>query len=203
MPAAVFGVAAGAPEAALAILALAAAAAVMHAKGLSRSNPLAFGIPYIGLAAVALVWLRQAPDSGRADVIVLLLLIWSTDIGAYLVGRAIGGPRLAPSISPGKTVSGAIGGLLAALLTGWIAAAWMGADGTPWRVLLLAGLVAVAGEAGDLFESLLKRGFGVKDSGRLIPGHGGLLDRLDAVLAAAPVVALLALLLGRGVFIWQ
>jgi phosphatidate cytidylyltransferase len=160
---------------------------------------LPFGIPYLGLGAVALIWLRTEPVDGSTLVIMLLLVIWATDIGAYVVGRAIGGPKLAASISPGKTVSGAIGGLLAAMIVGWIAATTLGAGDLAWTAALVAGAISCVGQAGDLFESGLKRHFNVKDSGTLIPGHGGLLDRFDAVLTAAPVAALLALLYGGGV----
>jgi phosphatidate cytidylyltransferase len=159
------------------------------------------GVPYLGLACVALVWLREATGAGRANVITLLLIVWASDIGAYVAGRAVGGPKLAPRISPGKTVSGAIGGLLAAMAVGVFAALHTGIN-PPWRSALLAMLVGCIAQAGDLFESALKRRFGVKDSGRLIPGHGGALDRLDALIAAAPFAALLALILGGGVVIW-
>ncbi len=203
LPASVACVAAGAPLAAPVVLAVATAGAVGAAGGVGPAKPLAFGIPYLGLGAIALVWLRQAPDSGRGNVIVLLLIVWASDIGAYIAGRAIGGPRLAPAISPGKTVSGAVGGLVAAVAVGCVAAVVNGAIGVPWQAMMLAGLTGCVSQAGDLFESLLKRHFGVKDSGWLIPGHGGLLDRLDALMAAAPAAALLALVLGRGVVIWQ
>ncbi|HET9020103.1 MAG TPA: phosphatidate cytidylyltransferase, partial [Acetobacteraceae bacterium] len=116
-------------------------------------------------------------------------------IGAYLSGRLVGGARLAPRISPGKTWSGAIGGLLAAALVGAAAGGGRGA--------LVAAVLSVVAQAGDLAESAAKRRAGVKDSGRLIPGHGGVLDRLDALLAAAPAAALLALALGPGVALWE
>jgi phosphatidate cytidylyltransferase len=160
-----------------------------------------FGVPYLGLACIALVWLREAPGAGRTNVITLLLIVWASDIGAYIVGRAVGGSKLAPRISPGKTVSGAIGGLLAAMAVGAVAAAHAGIN-PPLRSALLAGLTGCVAQAGDLLESGLKRRFGVKDSGRSIPGHGGALDRLDALIAAAPFAALLALILGGGVVIW-
>jgi len=203
LPAAVIMTAFGYSAAALLLLAAATVASSISSGGTSRAKPIAFGIPYLGLAAVALVWLRQVPQSGRADVIVLLLLVWASDIGAYLLGRAIGGPKLAPAISPGKTWSGAIGGLGAAIAVGLIASATLAAGSSPLRAVCFAALTSVVSQAGDLFESQLKRDFGVKDSGWLVPGHGGLLDRLDAVLFAAPVAALLALMLGRGVVIWQ
>ena len=203
LPAAVAFDAVGAPQVALVALVVATVAAVLFARGFGRTNLLALGVPYLGTGAVALVWLRQAPASGLSNVIVLLLLVWASDIGAYVAGRAIGGRRLAPSISPGKTVSGAVGGLVAAVAVGGVAAMVLGPGGLPWRAMLFAGATGCVAQSGDLFESLLKRQFGAKDSGRLIPGHGGLLDRLDALLAAAPAVALLALVLGRGVIVWQ
>jgi phosphatidate cytidylyltransferase len=188
---------------ALVLLAVATGVGIAVAGGISASRPLAFGLPYLALAALALVWLRQPTASGGANVIVLLLIVWASDIGAYIAGRAIGGPRLAPAISPGKTWSGAIGGLAAAAATGLAASALLGTAPLSWRPVGLAVLIGIISQIGDLFESLLKRHFAVKDSGNMIPGHGGLLDRLDAVLTAAPAAALLALILGRGVILWQ
>jgi len=159
------------------------------------------GTLWIVLAAAALLWLRADPMTGRANLLFLLLLIWGSDIGAYLVGRLIGGPRLAPLISPGKTWSGAAGGIAAALAVGWGAVRTTTGD-LAWA-MAVALLLCVIGQLGDLTESFAKRRFGVKDSGTLIPGHGGLLDRLDALLAVAPFAALLALCLGRGVLLWE
>ncbi len=147
------------------------------------------------VAAAALVWLRADPSAGRGNVLFVIVLVWATDIGAYLAGRLIGGPRLAPAISPGKTWSGAVGGLLAAGVVG-ILAGGLAAGG-------IAGLLSLVAQAGDLAESAAKRRAGVKDSGHLIPGHGGLLDRLDGLLAAGPAAALLALIAGPGVALWQ
>lgn len=188
---------------AIALLAVATGAGIVVAGGVSRDRPLAFGIPYLGLGAVALVWLRQPAGSGGVNVIVLLLVVWASDIGAYMAGRAIGGPKLAPAISPGKTWSGAIGGLIAAAVTGMVASALLAHGSPSWRPAGFAIVIGVISQMGDLFESQVKRHFGVKDSGNLIPGHGGLLDRLDAVLTAAPAAALLALILGRGVVLWE
>jgi phosphatidate cytidylyltransferase len=201
LPLGVIATAGHAVLAGLLILALAFAAALVLARRAGADALAPFGVPYLGLACIALVWLREATDAGRANVITLLLIVWASDIGAYIAGRMVGGPKLAPTISPGKTVSGAIGGLLAAVAVGAIAAMYAGLN-PPWRSALLAGLVGCLAQAGDLFESGLKRRFGVKDSGRLIPGHGGVLDRLDALIAAAPFGALLALILGGGVVIW-
>jgi phosphatidate cytidylyltransferase len=164
--------------------------------------PRVAGLGYVLLAAVSLLWLRSDPAAGRADVLFLLCVVWSNDTGAYLLGRWIGGPRLAPRISPGKTWSGAAGGLLAAVAVGLLAAHVL-ADAPSWRAIPLSAALAVVAQGGDLLESFVKRRLEVKDSGHLIPGHGGLFDRLDALLAAAPVAALLALIWGRGVVLWQ
>jgi phosphatidate cytidylyltransferase len=169
---------------------------------LTRRAMLGAGLLYIGPATVALLWLR-AGAAGLGDVPFLILVVWASDIGAYLAGRSFGGPKLAPSVSPGKTWSGAVGGVVAAALVGVVAALLLpGPDGMA-RAALVAAALAVLSQIGDLLESAAKRHAGVKDSGRLIPGHGGLLDRLDGVLGAAPGAALLALTLGNGVHLWQ
>lgn len=159
---------------------------------------LAAGVAYVGVSAVALIWLRGAGAGrdGRLDVLFIFLVVWATDILAYAGGRLFGGPKLAPRISPGKTWSGALSGLAAAVLAG-VAFGWA-TDGAPAVTALTAAALSCVAQAGDLAESLMKRRFGVKDTGRIIPGHGGLLDRMDGVLAAAPAAALLALALGRG-----
>ncbi len=149
------------------------------------------GAVFILLAGASLAWVRRSPSTGLPDTLFLLGAVWSSDIGAFAVGRTIGGARLAPSISPGKTWSGAGGGLLAAILAG-AAVAWM-TDGAPLAGGAAAAALSIASQAGDLAESAAKRRFGVKDSSHLIPGHGGLLDRLDGVIAAAPVAAALAM----------
>jgi phosphatidate cytidylyltransferase len=169
----------------------------------SGGRPLAgaAGVLYLGLPAIALLWLRNSSPAGLGNVLFVLMVVWASDIGAYLAGRLIGGPLLAPRISPGKTWSGAIGGLLAALAAGIATGAWLGAAPlAAGAVALPLGLVA---QAGDLLESGIKRWVGVKDSSRLIPGHGGLLDRLDGVLAAAPLAALIVLWLGQGEYLWR
>jgi phosphatidate cytidylyltransferase len=141
------------------------------------------GLAYAALAVLALGWLRQNTAEGRAILLFLLFVVWSSDVGAYVAGRLIGGRKLAPSISPGKTWSGAAGGLAAAILVGLVGALlWRG---PVFPAILAAMALGVASQLGDLLESGAKRRFGVKDSGRLIPGHGGLLDRLDGLMAAA------------------
>jgi phosphatidate cytidylyltransferase len=160
----------------------------------------ALGTLWIALPCISWLWLaRQGADS-RGTLLWLLAVVWATDIGAYAIGRTIGGPRLAPRLSPRKTWSGFAGGILCASLAGIGTAAILGLSPAP-LALLSAGLAIVA-QFGDLAESLAKRRFGVKDSSGLIPGHGGLLDRLDGLLAVIPAVALLTLIAGRGVLSW-
>jgi phosphatidate cytidylyltransferase len=144
--------------------------------------------------AVGPLSLRIAP--GGVLLIFPLVVTWASDIGAYFVGRMVGGPKLMPSVSPGKTMSGALGGLLASMLVAWLYArsvlvpvAHLGF--TPWGALLFGAAVSVAAQAGDLYESLIKREAGVKDSSRIIPGHGGVLDRCDSLLFVLPVAYLL------------
>ena len=184
----------------LGLVALAAGFVAVWAAG--RRLSLAAGIVYVGLAGVCLMWLRGDGAAGRVNVLFLVFVVWASDIGAYAAGRVFGGPKLAPAISPSKTWSGAAGGLLAAVVVGLGVAGTAGAS-SPGRAALVAAVLGAASQAGDLLESAVKRRFGVKDSGRLIPGHGGLLDRLDGLLAAAPVAAGLALLLGRGIYLWR
>jgi len=143
---------------------------------------------WIALACVALLWIERRP-AGAATIFFLFAAVWSSDIGAYAVGRLIGGPKLAPALSPNKTWAGALGGVGAAMLVGAATAAI--APAAPLRLIAVSLYVAIAAELGDLAESFAKRHFGVKDSGALIPGHGGLLDRLDSMLAATLALALL------------
>jgi phosphatidate cytidylyltransferase len=169
-----------------------------------ESEPLwtALGALWVALPCLCLLWLAQAEGGGRATLLWLLAVVWATDIGAYAVGRGIGGPRLAPRWSPRKTWSGFAGGMLCAALCGGVTALALGVSPALPLVLLSAGLAIVA-QFGDLAESLAKRRFGVKDSSGLIPGHGGLLDRVDGLLAVIPTVALMTLIGGRSVLSWQ
>ncbi len=160
------------------------------------------GCAYIALAYISLFWLRLAP-SGGADVLFVVLTVSVGDIGAYAAGRLFGGPKLAPALSPGKTRSGAVGGLVAGMAAGIAVAALYGAGpASLGTAALLAACLGVVAQAGDLLESAVKRWFGKKDSSHLIPGHGGLLDRLDGLLAAAPVAALW-LAVRQGAYLWQ
>ncbi|MBU6419602.1 MAG: phosphatidate cytidylyltransferase [Proteobacteria bacterium] len=160
----------------------------------------AAGVPYAGFAGVCMIWLRHRPDVGLEDTSFLILVIWGTDIGAYAVGRLLGGRKLAPRISPGKTWSGALGGLVLGGACGaGLAAVTLGAPGYAFGAGLVLSFIA---QAGDLLESAIKRKLGVKDSGRTIPGHGGLFDRLDGFLTAAPVAVLLAASMHGGMGLW-
>lgn len=149
------------------------------------------GLVYLGVPCAALVWLRSAPPDGARLVLWTLFLVWAVDIGAYAAGRTFGGPKLAPRISPGKTWSGLVGGAAVGSLVAGLAGAVLHLG----PALGLAGLgaaLAVLEQGGDLAESAFKRHWQAKDAGNLIPGHGGLLDRVDGLLAVVPVVALLA-----------
>ena len=162
----------------------------------------AFGALWVTLPCICLLWLARGGPNSRATLLWVLAVVWATDIGAYVVGRTLGGPRLAPRWSPRKTWAGLAGGVACAALAGWATAVWLGISPALPLVLLSAGL-AIVEQFGDLAESVAKRRFGVKDSSGLIPGHGGLLDRLDGLLAVIPVVALLTLIDGRSVVTWQ
>ena len=162
----------------------------------------AFGALWVALPCVCFLWLAGDGPASRATLLWLLAIVWATDTGAYAIGRTFGGPRLAPRWSPRKTWAGLVGGTACASLVGWATAAWLGTSPTVPLVVISAGL-AIVGQFGDLAESVAKRRFGVKDSSGLIPGHGGLLDRLDGLLAVIPVVALLTLIGGRGLLAWQ
>ena len=147
------------------------------------------GLLYALVPALALLWIRE-----RAGIDLLLwtfIVTWSTDIGAYFAGRRFGRRKLAPTISPGKTVEGLFGGIAAATLLG---GAWVLATHLGLALLPLAAVLAVAAQAGDLFESGLKRRAGVKDSGSWLPGHGGVLDRLDGLVPVAVLTAAAQLL---------
>ncbi len=160
-----------------------------------------FGPLYAASIIVGPLALRSRTSDGLVILIWLFLVVWISDIGAFFVGRTLGGPKLWPSISPKKTWSGSVGGLVAGTVVsvGFVLAVqaifgpvWL----TGWSLVMLSLSTAVVAEAGDLFESAMKRRFGVKDSGAIIPGHGGMMDRLDSYCAAALYVFLIGTLLG-------
>jgi phosphatidate cytidylyltransferase len=167
----------------------------------------ACGVPYAGVLGIAPVVLRSDDERGFAAIILLFGIVWATDIFAYFTGRAIGGPKLAPRFSPSKTWSGAVGGTLAAVLAALAIARFAGL-GALTAIAVIAVLLSVTAQAGDIFESMLKRRFGAKDSSRLIPGHGGLMDRLDGFAAASLLAAAIGLARGgleapaRGLLMW-
>ena len=144
------------------------------------------GFAYALIPALALLWIRDRAPQGLELLLWVFIVTWTTDIGAYFAGRAIGGPKLAPAISPNKTIAGLVGGMISAGLAGY---AWAELAGLSGALFWLAPLFAVAAQLGDLFESGLKRKAGVKDSGNWLPGHGGALDRLDGLVVVATLAA--------------
>ncbi|MDP3076824.1 phosphatidate cytidylyltransferase [Bradyrhizobium sp.] len=164
------------------------------------------GFLYAAAAELASVLVRLDPVKGFAALMLVLLVVWASDIGGYFAGRGIGGPKLWPRVSPKKTWAGAIGGFALSLgVAGGFAAFGYGQAGP---LLLLAAVLSIASQLGDLFESAVKRRFGVKDSSHIIPGHGGLMDRLDGFVAAIVLAAIFGLLrggadgVGRGLMVW-
>lgn len=189
-----------------ALIVLVAGLVAVAAMAPERRNWAATGFLYAAAAEMASVLVRLDPVKGFAALMFVLLIVWVTDSGGYFAGRGIGGPKLWPRVSPKKTWAGAIGGFAASLaVAGGFAAFDLGRAGP--LLLLSAGLSAVS-QLGDLFESAVKRRFGVKDSSHIIPGHGGLMDRLDGFVAAVVMAAFLGLLrggadgVGRGLMIW-
>jgi phosphatidate cytidylyltransferase len=157
------------------------------------------GVPYIIAPAAALVWLSCLP--GGAWILTwLFAVVWATDIGGYAFGKSLGGPKLAPAISPGKTWAGFFGGTL---LAAGASAAFAPLAQDPLRLAVLGIGVSIASQLGDLLESAVKRRFEVKDSGCIIPGHGGVFDRLDGLLVAAVLVAAVLVVAGDKDFLWR
>lgn len=168
----------------------------------SKANAwLAGGVVYLVLPCVALLWLRHDAPDGRAVVFWLIAVVWASDIGAYFAGRLIGGPKLAPAISPNKTWAGFFGGAAAAMIVGAVATLLTGADSLV-AMAAVSVLLGVCAQLGDLVESGLKRRFGAKDTSALIPGHGGVLDRVDGLMSAAPLLALIAVSREGSMFQW-
>ena len=146
----------------------------------------AAGFVYALIPALALLWIRDRAPQGLELLLWVFIVTWTTDIGAYFAGRGIGGPKLAPRVSPNKTVAGLVGGMISAALAGY---AWVQAWDLSAILFWLAPLFAMAAQGGDLFESWMKRRAGVKDSGNWLPGHGGALDRLDGLVVVATLTA--------------
>jgi phosphatidate cytidylyltransferase len=199
-----FCLAAGHVDAALLVLALGLAVTALLAP--ERRIWVATGFGYAAAAEMASVLVRLDRIYGFVALMLILLVVWVTDIGGYFAGRGIGGPKLWPRISPKKTWAGAIGGFAASLaVAGGFAAFDLGKTGP---LLLLSAVLSMASQLGDLFESAVKRRFGVKDSSHIIPGHGGLLDRLDGFVAAVVLAAIFGFLrggvdgVGPGLMIW-
>ena len=159
----------------------------------TQKPKLAAGAIYVGLPTLALLLIREQHGPGYDGLLMtfwVFALVWGCDVGAYAAGRVIGGPKLAPQISPNKTWAGLLGGIAAASLIGFLAHK----VGLPMRLTLATPVLAVIAQGGDLYESWLKRCAGVKDSGNIFPGHGGVLDRLDGLVPVAPAAALLVIL---------
>ncbi|WP_315779355.1 MULTISPECIES: phosphatidate cytidylyltransferase [unclassified Bradyrhizobium] len=191
-------------DVAVVVLALGLVAVTVLAAG--RRAWVAAGFVYACAAELASVLVRFDTTEGWRALVLVFLVVWASDIGGYVAGRSIGGPKLAPRVSPNKTWAGAIGGFAASLAAaaGWSLA---GAGGLV-ALLAMAAVLSVVSQLGDLGESAVKRRFGVKDSSHIIPGHGGLLDRLDGYVAAIVFAAFVGLLrggldgVGRGLLVW-
>jgi phosphatidate cytidylyltransferase len=194
------------PLAAVIVLAISTLGAAALAPA-ERRTWVAGGIPYAGAIGVAPIMLRSDNEHGFWAVMLLFAVVWTTDIAAYFAGRAVGGPKLMPHVSPNKTWSGAVGGLAAAVVVAVAVAKVADLPGL-LAIAMLAVVLSVLAQAGDLFESFLKRKFGAKESSHLIPGHGGLMDRLDGFVAASVAAALIGLARGgfeapgRGLLVW-
>lgn len=186
-------------------------AAIVLLAGYHRAGRMGWafaGLPYICLPVFALIILRSDTQSGLLCVLWLLIVVWTTDTAAFFTGRRIGGPKLAPGISPNKTWSGAIGGLIGATVAGYVFAVSAGLPG-PFGLAAFSAGISIVGQIGDLIESGVKRRFQVKDTSNLIPGHGGVLDRLDSLLTTS-VAALVAGTIrsgytepAQGALVWQ
>lgn len=172
-----------------------------------RTRWSAAGVLYAGLPAIALIWIRCDTQLGWLAILYIFLIVWTTDTAAYLFGRTIGGPKLAPRISPKKTWAGFLGGTLSAAGAGALFGLWIGGTDLAKLGLLSFGFACVA-QFGDLGESALKRSFGIKDSSQLIPGHGGVLDRIDGLVFVAIAAAIMAWAIdaaqpGRAILVWS
>ncbi len=194
------------PVAAVLLMALGALAASIFVPRAQRPW-IPAGIAYAGSMMLAPIILRGEDFLGFIAIVLLFAIVWTTDVLAYFVGRAIGGPKLMPSVSPKKTWSGAVGGTLCAVAAAWVVATSFGG----FNVIAIAGLavvLSVVSQAGDLLESHIKRRFNAKDASQIIPGHGGVMDRLDGFWAAVIVAVAIGVLRGgldepaRGLLVW-
>ena len=188
---------------AMALVALSALTTFAAARFERHAHPVAAagGAFYVGLPALALLWLYERPEIGLALVVWLIVVVIAADVAAYFVGRTVRGPKLAPRISPGKTWSGALGGIGGAVLVGLAAGAAL--DLGRLGVLAAAAFVfAIISQMGDLFESGIKRHFKVKDAGEILPGHGGMMDRVDGIVAVLAAAALAIWLAGGDARPW-
>ena len=178
---------------------------LMSVAGRGGSNKLwlLLGFAYILLPCLILVWLRNMESQGLQFIIWFFAVIWATDIGAYFSGKTIGGPKLAPSISPNKTWAGFFGGLILAIIVSLVLNKFASPSFVVIDLIAACILLSIIGQLGDLFESWVKRRLGVKDSGSLIPGHGGVLDRIDAILLSTPVAAFIAIFFEIGEVPWK
>jgi phosphatidate cytidylyltransferase len=192
------------PAAAVIVL---GAVGVLAVTGSGRRAWTGAGVLYAGALLVAPATLRADAQWGFLAVLILFAIVWTTDVAAYFGGRALQGPKLWPSVSPNKTWSGAVTGMLAAVAVASVVAKIGGAEHV-WPIAVLAAGLSVVGQAGDLLESAVKRRFGAKDASHIIPGHGGIMDRLDAFVTAAAAAALLACARGslaapgHGLLVW-
>jgi phosphatidate cytidylyltransferase len=189
------------------ILCGAAAVALLAAQGRGTTAWAAAGVLYAGAVLIAPMVLRADPSHGFAAILFIFAIVWATDIFGYFIGRWIGGPKLWPAVSPKKTWSGALGGALGGTAAGLATCRFAGLDLAPMLVLVTLAL-SIASQAGDLLESAIKRHFGAKDASHLIPGHGGLMDRLDGFLTAVLAAVMVGLLRGgldgaaQGLLVW-
>ena len=171
------------------LLVIATVWAWIKAKGETRRNLLVLGVPYVSVGIGSVMWLYELVGSGV--VFWFMLVVWFMDIGGFVVGCSLKGPKLAPKISPNKTWSGLLGGILFAICVGNLFCFYMGAGDHLMYYSILAGVIAFVSQIGDLVESRIKRSLNLKDSSNLIPGHGGIFDRIDGLIFASPFVYVL------------
>jgi len=167
---------------------------------------MALGVLYVAVSIWALWRLRLDPEWGQMTVFWLLVVVWGADTGGYVFGMSLRGPKLAPSISPNKTWSGFFGGTLLGALAGWGMVSYfrpeVALEMAAFKIIAFSAAMAVVSQVGDLLESWVKRRFDVKDSGSIIPGHGGLFDRVDGLVATAIALALINIVLQGNVLVW-